>query len=225
MEIGDKFGRLTVLEVRGKKQRSDWMALCLCECGTEKFVAHGSMASGNTKSCGCLRREMVVSKNTTHSMSRHPVYQIWQYMLKRCNNPKDKNYHHYGGRGIQVCDRWFKVENFIEDMLGGYEPGLTLDRIDNNGDYCLENCRWATQKEQCNNTRVNHVVNFNGTALTVTQWEERLGFRKNTISARLSRGWSEERALSTKVKLKQSGKLYLNPTKDKHTEVKNAIHA
>jgi hypothetical protein len=123
-------------------------------------------------------------------------------MLQRCQNPKHSAFADYGGRGIKVCERWQKVENFIADM-GEPPPGMTLDRRENDGDYCPENCRWATRSEQRRNTRSNRILTFEGRSLCVVEWAEILGIKANTIHTRLRLGWSVEKTLSTPVIIKE----------------------
>jgi hypothetical protein len=116
-------------------------------------------------------------------------------MIKRCTNPNFKRYQDYGGRGIKVCDRWMDFANFYADM-GDAPPGMSIDRIDNDGDYTPENCRWATTKQQCNNKRNNRILTLNGVSLTATQWCERIGLSQQTLASRLRAGWPVERALT-----------------------------
>ena len=129
-------------------------------------------------------------------MSRTNVYKVYSAMIDRCRNERNVNYKDYGGRGIAICDEWLKsFENFYSDM--GESNGKSLDRIDNNKGYCKENCRWATNKEQSNNTRSNRLLNHDGKALTVMQWSELLSLNRNTIHARLRYGWTDSEALKT----------------------------
>ena len=146
---GKSFGRLTVLKYIGSvgaTGKKTW--LCLCECGNSKGVERINLTSGNTTSCGCLRKE----KHLTHGGSYTKEYNSWANMIARCTNENAPNYHHYGGRGISVCDRWFQFENFIKDM-GSKPIGGSLDRIDVDGDYKPSNCKWSTNKEQATNKR------------------------------------------------------------------------
>lgn len=135
---------------------------------------------------------------TTHGMSRTPTYITWGFMIQRCNNQRHKDYHSYGGRGISVCERWKTFENFYADM--GLRPnGLTLDRINNDGNYEPGNCRWATPMQQQNNMRRNHTLSLHGETKTLSQWERSTGIKKGTILARLKYGWTAEDALTKPV--------------------------
>lgn len=197
---GQKFGRLTVLKRVGsaKGYRPAW--LCKCDCGNEKVVTSGAMKSGNTVSCGCFLKERTLQTHTTHGMSKTRTYKCWFYMIKRCTKPKSKDYSSYGGRGIRVCDHWLRsFERFLEDMGECPENG-SIDRIDNNGNYTPENCRWASQQQQCNNRRNSVRLSYQEECLTVAQWAERLQIGYTTLMGRLKRGWTVERTLSTPVK-------------------------
>ena len=129
-----------------------------------------------------------------HGKSRSPIYLCWQNIRQRCFNPKMPHYERYGGRGITVCDRWMVFENFVADM-GERPPNMTLERIDNDGPYSPENCRWATRKEQSNNRFCNVRITYNNETLTVAQWSERTGIHHNTISLRLEKRWPTEKIL------------------------------
>lgn len=199
-KTGQKFSRLTVVKYLRSKRYSVW--LCRCECGVEIEVNGGSLASGHTKSCGCLKIEKATARVYRHGYAKSPTYNCWYSMHNRCSNPADIGFAHYGGRGIIVCQRWAYtkegLQNFIADM-GERPVGCSLDRIDNNGNYDPGNCRWATQKLQARNRRSNRFVDFQGENVNVTILCEQHGISDNTFLERLKRGWSVERAITSPV--------------------------
>lgn len=165
-----------------------------CECGTKKSVRFEQIRKGALKSCGCAKthaQSFAVTNNCSD------VYRAWVAMRQRCGNPRSPKFHHYGGRGISVCDRWRSFENFYADMGPRPSRRHSLDRYpNNNGNYEPGNCRWATQKEQLSNRRVNHIITVEGVTRTVTQWAEFNGWRKGAIFSRLNRGMNPEDAVT-----------------------------
>lgn len=198
---GQRFGRLVVLSFVGttSDRKAKW--LCQCDCGNRSVHTGKRLRTSHTQSCGCLRQEVAARKNTTHGMTHTTEYTIWAGILDRCYRKNNEAYPRYGGRGITVCDRWREsFENFYTDM--GERPAreYSIDRINNDLGYSPDNCRWATGIEQCNNTRRNHILEFGGERLTVTQWARKLGIQRSTLNDRVQRGWPVEIILTTPVK-------------------------
>ena len=154
IKTGDKYDRLTIVkEVENINMKNVRFFLCSCECGNQKVIALNSLRRGDTKSCGCYRKQIVTERSVTHGLWGQPLYNTWVNMKQRCYNPNFRDYKNWGGRGIKVCDRWINsFSNFINDM-GERPDGKSLDRINNDGDYEPSNCRWATSKEQIKNQR------------------------------------------------------------------------
>lgn len=190
--LGVRSGKLVVVERAGKLGRlTAWK--CECDCGTT-VIRTGTAIRQGRASCGCGRMHAV-----THGMSRSGVYMVWAAMKARCSNRRNRFYPEYGGRGIKVCRRWMdSFESFIDDM-GDRPPGMTIDRIDNNGDYCPANCRWATQSENARNRRSTRMLSHGGRSMCVSDWADATGISKRTILARLRYGWSIERTLTSPV--------------------------
>ena len=188
---GMKFGRLLVIGRSNNNKSGGARWLCRCDCGEYTIVQGYYLRNNRIRSCGCLQKEIFLKRCRTHGYSKTPTYNSWQAMRKRCEDSKNKDYQYYGGRGIKVCERWLKFENFLEDM--GERPlGLTLDRKDFNGNYCKENCKWATTKEQQNNKRNNHYITRNGVTKTISEWSDIFNIEQRTVWKRLKRGWAEE---------------------------------
>jgi hypothetical protein len=188
------YGSLTVVGYMGMEGRSIARWLCMCACGEESVVNGSNLKSGSTKSCGCQRNKF---NRVTHGLSKTAEYRVWRGMLTRCGNPKDHTYHNYGGRGITVCERWLKFKNFSADMGRRPSKDHSIDRINNNGNYEPENCRWATIAEQRSNQRTNTLLTYQGRTQIMKAWASELGILPSTLRERLVRGWTTERALST----------------------------
>ena len=143
------------------------------------------------------QKKCASAANTKHGLSRHKTYSVWAEIKQRCNNPNSTYYHNYGGRGISYDPNWENFENFWDDMGSTYIEGLLIDRIDNNSDYCKENCKWSTRSEQMNNTRHTQWYTLNGTTKTATQWAKELNLTAKFINRRRRDGWTDEQALVT----------------------------
>jgi len=194
--IGQVFGRLTVVSVVGKNKYNQTVLGCKCACGSMSEHALGNLRGGHATSCGCLKKELLSRMSSTHNKTSSNEYCCWATVVQRCTNPNHAAYHYYGGRGIAVCDEWLSFENFYRDMGDKPSSYHTLDRIDNDGPYCKENCRWATKKEQANNRRSNVRITLYGKTQTLAQWSREFGLSHRTIGCRLKRGWSVEDALT-----------------------------
>ena len=195
-----KYGRLTLLAPEGLTRDRH---KCLCDCGEIVFIHLARLRSGNTRSCGCLKRDLSSKRFRKHYGRGTPEYTSWQLMKDRCYNANNKTYSYYGGKGISVCDEWrndFVV--FLRDM--GIKPSSshTLDRIDGNKNYCSDNCRWATKTEQARNRKNTKTAFFNGQTKPLAEWCEILDMDYNNTNKRLWRGWSVERAFTVPKKEK-----------------------
>lgn len=200
---GQRFGRLVVVRLwKTGNGKANW--LCRCDCGMGKITLGTSLKSGTTKSCGCLQVDVQRKKQTKHGSWGTPTYISWSKMLNRCRSQSNDAWGHYGGRGISVCERWNDFQSFLADM--GERPSLkySIERIDNSKGYEPANCRWATQKEQLNNTRRNVRIEFNGQSLTLMQWCEAVGLAYSTARKRRRLGWSFERILAEPAQRKYS---------------------
>ena len=197
---GQRFGRLCVIERAPDNPKRPGVACwsCLCDCDNNLVVAGGSLTSGNTQSCGCIRIELI----TKHGNSKHPLHNTWRHMISRCYDERSPLFRYYGARGISVCAEWQGEDGFrrfLEDM-GPKPAGLTLERVDNDGSYTKENCEWATYTTQERNRRYNHLVTYDGKTACIAEWAVALGISHATLSDRLSKGMPLERAM-TKGKL------------------------
>lgn len=197
---GKQFGRLTVLERATGGGYVKWR--CRCSCGNEVVVHGTSLKSGDTRSCGCLKGELTSVRKTVHGDTGSRLYRIWICMKKRCFNPNAHSYKMYGGRGITVCDEWRNNYASFRDwaLANGYSEDLSIDRIDNNGNYEPKNCRWATIAQQDNNRRNNRFIPFYGEIYTVSEWARILGMNKGTLLDRLNGSKSIEDAFLKPVR-------------------------
>lgn len=198
---GKTFGYLTVIEripVKGGKAK--WK--CQCKCGNIVYPVSQALVLGTTKSCGCKRTADLVSRNSSHNLSHNPSYRIWVGMMDRCHNEKSKKYYGYGERGIKVCQRWHDVENFINDMGERPSPKHSIDRIDVNGNYEPENCRWATPMEQGSNKRNLNMLSIDGKEIHLAEASRLFNIPENTIRNRLNSGMTHDEAIKVPVSKK-----------------------
>ena len=187
---GSKFNKLTVVERAKINKDGNAVWVCMCDCGKTYEETGYNLTSGHVKSCGCLKGE-------NHQMHKTRQYTIFSSMKSRCFNVKAKNYKDYGGRGITVCDEWsHSFVTFWDDMKEGYSDKLTLDRIDNNGDYCKGNCRWATAVEQGRNRRNNRIIDTVKGKMCLEDASKLFGIQRATIYRRISLGWQEKDLLN-----------------------------
>ena len=203
--VGMKFGRLTVMDresPKSKKAKGLWV--CKCECGNVIKVNTSDLKSGNTTSCGCKRKETLRQLRTKHGESNTRLYNVWSDMKKRCYNTKNVDYKNYGGRGITVCDEWMDFQNFYEwAIANGYDETAprgqcTIDRIDVDGCYEPENCRWVDRYIQMNNKRNNRILTYNGESHTLAEWCEIVNIPYKCLKSRLNKlHWSVEKTLTT----------------------------
>lgn len=207
--IGQVFGRLTVVEdvgLRDKAGAIKWK--CLCSCGNVTYAVGAALKRGDYRSCGCWTKDRMqqTPPAKVHGGTGTPTYASWAVMKRRCMDRGFKDYPLYGGRGITVCERWLQsFANFLDDM-GERPKGLTLDRIDSNGPYSPENCRWATRIVQGNNTRRNHLLTYGGATHSLSEWAKLTGISYTKLRARINTlGWSVGKALE---KENQNGKSY-----------------
>lgn len=184
--VNQRFGRLTVLSRNDEITGIRWD--CLCDCGGTACVTTRNLKKDRTKSCGCLQKEVVGSLRRTHGLTHSPEYTVWQLMKDRCSNPKNKDFHSYGGRGISVCDRWVNsFENFLCDM--GQKPSCqhSIDRINNNGNYEPNNCRWATPVQQAKNQRTNVIVFHGNQIMSLGEFADLIGTTRAALHQRRHR--------------------------------------
>ena len=197
---GKRFGRL-VCKTHFIRDHMSWW-VCICDCGKEHITRANALKMGMCKSCGCMISELAKTGNNrrTHGLTHHPLYRVYHAMKDRCYRKNDPEYHNYGARGIKICEEWQDVEKFYRWAIkNGYKSGLSIDRIDVNGDYSPDNCRWATNVMQANNKRNNRLLTLNSETHTIREWADLLHIQYNSLRSRIQRGWTDEDAL-TKAK-------------------------
>lgn len=185
---GQRFGRLVAV---ANIVNRGW--LCRCDCGAEKILQSGHLREGRIKSCGCATSEFLKAPRK-HGQANSRTWAIWSNVIQRCENPKNRAFPKYGGRGIHVCERWHEFANFFADM-GHPGEGMSLDRRDNDGPYSPENCRWATDIEQARNKSTNRILEIDGVRKSLAEWCELKNVNYQTAHTRLQKGWTPERAL------------------------------
>ena len=192
---GKKFGKLEVIGVHDTGSRKTYY-VCQCDCGNIKVVRADALISGATKSCGCIKKEqdkINLTANHKHKMSGTRIYETWQDMKRRCYNKQNARYDRYGGRGITVCDEWLNnFQSFYDWAISnGYSDDLTIDRIDNDGNYEPSNCRWSTAKEQCNNRGSNINITIGNATKSLMRWCEIFNVDYKKVYARYKRNGYE----------------------------------
>lgn len=217
VEIGERYGNWTVLGHVEKPDGKSRKCLCRCVCGKEKYVSVYHLIQGASTNCGCIGAKNTSERNKVYKRTHGGtaggngrLYNIYKGMIKRCYLKAYKPYKNYGARGITVCDEWrgeHGYENFQEwAYANGFDPHApkhqcSIDRIDVNGNYEPSNCRWSNAKEQGNNRRDNHLLTYNGETHTVTEWADIIGMKQITLSQRIRKGWTVERALTQPIRV------------------------
>lgn len=197
------YNRLTIDKVAFKKGTKQLWATCSCNCGNTTHVPLYRILSGNTQSCGCLGKSRGKINLTTHGKNKTREHRAWVAIRRRCNNPNTLDAKLYRSKGIKVCKRWDKFLNFLKDM-GKCPPGYSIDRIDNNKNYCPSNCRWATALEQGNNTSRNVKFTYKGETMNMSQWARRLGIPYCMLKSRWHRKWPLDRMMQGRLPRKPS---------------------
>lgn len=210
INIGDVFDRLTIIgettPIKTKSNSFIRVYVCKCKCGKIKNVREHNLIYGHTKSCGCLQRETLMKRNFSHKKSKTRLYDIYQGMKKRCKNKNATEFKAYGGRGIIVCKEW--EDSFMAfykwAMANGYTDTLTIDRIDNKGNYCPENCRWVSYKQQANNRANNLKFELSNKTYSLQELAEKHGLSYSCLWQRLKKGWSLKDALDRPQRITKS---------------------
>jgi len=205
---GQRFGSLTVVRRAGYDSIGSRLWDCECVCGRVVAISTARLRHKHypTNSCGCMRGINISNAVRDHGMSNTKIFRVWQGMIRRCTSETHDDYPRYGGRGIEVCERWQKFQNFFDDMEYA-PPGMTLGRIDNDRGYEPANCRWETQEQQQNNRRSNRVVMVDGKRFTIMQLSRANGIAHDTLIRRIKLGWPMERAISQPVKRQRNNRV------------------
>ena len=208
--IGERFGRWSVVAFHGKRGSQPYWD-CVCDCGAQKPVNQYMLRSGGSKSCGCLSREVTGRRSLTHGHSAcgkvSTEYSAWQAMMARCSNPNNSDWPNYGERGITVCERWHKFENFLADV-GERPKGMTVDRRDVNGHYSPDNFRWISNPDQQRNKQFNHYLEVFGKRLLLVEWEAICGISRYVLYGRVKMGWDAARIVFQEVKPRKPNRRY-----------------
>lgn len=193
---GFTFGHLKAISQNGKSKSGGYKWLCVCDCGKSIVVRGSSLTAGTAKSCGCKKNE--IPRNFKHGGRNTKLYNVWRSMKQRCALITSASYKYYGKKGVFVCKEWQQFSNFQKwAQQNGYAEGLSIDRIDVNGNYCQENCRWATKSAQANNTSRNRMLSFRGEQKTMSQWADAFGISYGTMNHRIQRGWDMQKIANT----------------------------
>lgn len=197
-----RFGKLIVLKyysIALNGGGSNW--LCACDCGNTVICLSNRLRRGLVNSCGCISKEITIKRNYKHGLANSKLYRVYRAMISRCLNKKNKSYKYYGGRGIKVCDRWLEsFENFYEDMGNKYSNGLSIDRIDVNGDYCPENCKFSNSIEQARNKTDNILIEYNNDKKILKDWADYYNLSYKAVWARINYGWDLEKVFNTPIR-------------------------
>jgi hypothetical protein len=186
--VGKRFGRLKVISEDGDRSGGQVRWICQCDCGSIKVIRGALLKNGSTKSCSCLQTESRKAAKTTHGLRYSDEYRIWRHMRTRCENKNSPAFRDYGGRGIFVCDRWMIFANFYNDMGARPSANHSIDRIDNSKGYFLQNCRWATMKEQQRNRRDTKTVFLDGVSASLAEHCENKELKYATVHKRIVSG-------------------------------------
>ena len=200
--IGQKFGKLTVIEYAGKAKDGHSLWKCQCDCGNFCTVCSNNLKSGGTKSCKCYRNKFK-SLNAKHNYIEHKrLYKIWCSIKTRCYNNKSRAFNYYGGRGIRICDEWLNSFDIFKNwaLSNGYKSNLTIDRINNNCNYEPSNCRWVDRYTQANNKRTNVFITYKNESKTLANWAKELGISPSVLWYRLHKSWDIEKVIKTPLR-------------------------